>query len=330
MAKNEDGTYKVNGQQVLIPFIYKSTDNMMIQYLHQAGADYSTADGQIGIFNDTTRQFLLTIAEHVKTGAFSTFKISSYPANFLNAGQCIFAVDSTAGATWMGSEAPLLDISEDALVEFETAVMPIPQLDTENPSMISQGPSICIFNKEDPQEVLASWLFAQFLLTNGTQIAYSETEGYVPVTLKAQQDPAYQEYLSRSGEDNLEHYHVKIDAAKLLMANTANTFTTPVFNGSTSVRDAAGLLIENVCKAQRRGQTVDEAFMDNLRTDVCSLYQLSPSAPGWTAAAGGVSGGGSGGEQGPLPLPSRLLLGSLAVLWQIGRASCRERVCLSV
>ena len=57
--------------------------------------------------SDTTTQLLYTIAEHAKSGAFSTFKISSYPANFLNAGQCIFAIDSTAGATWMGTNAPL-------------------------------------------------------------------------------------------------------------------------------------------------------------------------------------------------------------------------------
>ena len=41
MAKNEDGTFKVNGQNVLIPFIYKSTDNMMIQMLRQSGYAYS-------------------------------------------------------------------------------------------------------------------------------------------------------------------------------------------------------------------------------------------------------------------------------------------------
>ena len=71
-----------------------------------------------------------------------------------------------------------------------------------NPQMISQGPSLCIFNKEDPQEVLASWLFAQFLLTNDVQTAYSETEGYVPVTQTAQESSQYQDYLSREGEDN--------------------------------------------------------------------------------------------------------------------------------
>ncbi len=40
MEQNADGTYKVNGQQVLIPFIYKSTDNMMIQSLKQLGGEY--------------------------------------------------------------------------------------------------------------------------------------------------------------------------------------------------------------------------------------------------------------------------------------------------
>ena len=39
--KNADGTYAVNGQQVMIPFIYKSTDNMMIQMLRQCGGGYS-------------------------------------------------------------------------------------------------------------------------------------------------------------------------------------------------------------------------------------------------------------------------------------------------
>ena len=305
-AKNADGTFQVNGQQVMIPFIYKSTDNMMIQYLRQAGAGYSTENGDIAIFNDTTREFLFTIADHVETGAFSTFKISSYPANFLNAGQCIFAVDSTAGATWMGSNAPLLDISEDALVQFETAVMAIPQLDPENPTMISQGPSMCVFNKEDPQEVLASWLFAQFLLTDSIQIAYAQTEGYAPVTAKAQENPQYLDYLARSGEDNGLYYDVKLQATKLLLDNIGNTFVTPVFNGSASLRDAAGQMIENVTKSTRRKQTVDEAYIDALYAEVTSLYRLDQ---GYTVQDGAHQ------DLGPLPSGAVILLVTLAIVW---------------
>ena len=149
--KNDDGTFALNGQKVMLPFIYKSTDNMMITQLKQLEADYSNDLGQIGLFHDTTASLLQTISENTQKGAFSTFKISGYPANFLNAGQCVFAIDSTAGATWMGSDAPLVDIAEDKLMQFETAVLPVPQFDPEHPKMMSQGPSMCVFNKEDPQ-----------------------------------------------------------------------------------------------------------------------------------------------------------------------------------
>ena len=51
MQKDENGKY-INGQDVMIPFIYKSTDNMMIQVLEQKNAGYSTIKGEIEIFND--------------------------------------------------------------------------------------------------------------------------------------------------------------------------------------------------------------------------------------------------------------------------------------
>ena len=305
--QNPDGTYKANGQKVMIPFIYKSTDNMMIQMLKQKAAPYSTEAGEILLFNDTTEELLRNIAQHVEKGAFSTFKISSYPANFLNAGQCLFAVDSTAGATWMGSHAPLSDISADKFVEFETAVRTIPQFDPQNPQMISQGPSVCIFNKEDPQEVLASWLFTQYLLTNEVQIAYAGTEGYVPVTSKAQNSAEYQDYLSRSGEDDEQHYNIKIEASQLLLNNTEHTFTTAVFNGSASLRDAAGQLIENTTKSVRRKETVDDSYMEALFEDMKSLYRLDQ--------LGGQGITVDKDNLGPLPTESVLLLCALALVW---------------
>lgn len=305
MEKDADGIFKVNGQNVMIPFIYKSTDNMMIQMLKQKGYGYSEDGGNILMFNDDTAELIKTIAQHGKTKAFSTFKISSYPGNFLNAGQCIFAVDSTAGATWMGSNAPLMDIHSNKVVEFETAVRMVPQFDPQNPQMISQGPSVCVFNKDDPQEVLASWLFAQFLLTDEVQIAYSGTEGYVPVTLSARNTEQYQDYLAREGEDDNEHYDIKIKASRLLLDNVQYTFVTPVFNGSASLRDAAGELIESSVKSVRRKQTVDDEYIAKLYKDVISLYRLDQI------------GGSDEGKRdlGPLPTEAKLILGSLAAVW---------------
>lgn len=207
----------------------------------------------------------------------------------------------------MGTNAPLCDISRDKIVDFETAVMPIPQFFPENPKMISQGPSVCIFNKEDSQEVLASWLFVQYLLTNEVQTAYSETEGYVPVTLKAQNSAEYQDYLSRCGEDNGTYYDVKIKAANLLLENMENTFVTPVFNGSASLRDASGQLIEKTVKSVRRGQEITDEYIEELYSDTASLYRLNQ-----------IGGGPRSAEKedlGELPRTAVWLLSALLGAW---------------
>lgn len=304
--RNEDGTYYLNSSNVMIPLIYKSTDNMMISYLKQKGAGYSTQDGDILIFNDDTKDFLFTVREHTQKGAFSTFKISSYPGNFLNVGESVFGIDSTAGSTWMGTDAPNSDLKNQSAAKFRTEVRPIPQTDPEHPKMISQGPSVCIFNKEDSGEMLASWLFAQFLLSDEIQIDYAKTEGYVPVTSKARASSEYIDYLSRAGEDNSVYYDVKIAATKLLLDNTENTFVTPVFNGSSSLRDAAGQMIENVAKSVNRKQTVDDAYIEKLFSDMRSLYRLDSSGAALSANEAFSE---------PLPAGARALLICLGLSW---------------
>lgn len=160
------------------------------------------------------------------------------------------------------------------------------------------------------------WLlgfFAQYLLSNDIQISYSETEGYIPVTTKAIDDPSYQDYLSKGGEDNLEHYSIKIDVVKLLIDNIDNTFTTSVFNGSASLRNAAGQLIEETVKGARRGKDVDGDFIDQLFEDVRSLYRLDQI-------------GNLSTDLGPLPTGSKVLLITLAVVWLgIGAYCLKEK-----
>ena len=169
--------------------------------------------------------------------------------------------------------------------------------------MISQGPSVCVFSKENSQEVLASWLFVQYLLSNEIQLGYAETEGYLPVTRKALESDEYTDYLARAGEDNKEHYRVKIEASKLLMENTKNTFVTPVFNGSASLRAAAGQLIENTVKGARRKQEMNDAFIEKLYSEVSSLYRLDQI---------------SGNQQArTIPTGSWVLLGTIAAVWVV-------------
>ena len=77
---------------------------------------------------------------------------------------------------------------------------------------------------------------------------------------------------------------------------------TPVFNGSASLRDAAGQMIESVTLAIRRKQTVDDAYIDNLFTDVSSLHRLDQV---------------ESTDLGPMPTTSVWLLGVLCATWVI-------------
>ena len=158
---------------------------------------------------------------------------------------------------------------------------------------------MCLFNKEDPQEVLASWLFAQFLLTDGVQIPYAQTEGYIPVTMRAQQNPDYQDYLARGGEDKNTHYAVKIEATQLLLDHIEDTFVTPVFNGSASLRDAA--------------RAVDLAELAGAKDLHLVVNRISPKLFGQMHATGAAATGQE--DLGPLPATAKALLAVIAAAW---------------
>ena len=284
LKRKGDGTLPFQkSDDVLYPMIYKSTDNMYITMCKQMGIPISTAEGEVLLFSEETKQLLLDLGKkgryeitNKQTGnktyesLFTTFTKVSYPGNFFNRWECIFAIDSTAGATWLGTGATSSDSASGVDVNkpnFETVVRPVPQVDVNNPQMISQGPSICLFNKEDPQEVVASWIFAQFLLTDEVQLSYTKTEGYLPVTSKTNESESFKKYL----EDE-NHYVVKREATKLVLNNIDNTFISPVFNGSSDVRDAGAYLIEGVCGNNTRFKNYNE--LDTLYTRCIEKYGL--------------------------------------------------------
>jgi multiple sugar transport system substrate-binding protein len=136
----------------------------------------------------------------------------------------------------------------------------------------------------------------QFLLTNEVQIPYATTEGYAPVTLKAQNSKEYKNYLADESV-----YEVKIEATKLLIDNTENTFVTPVFNGSATLRNEAGQLIETVAKSARRNETIDEAYFEE-------IYETARLNVDKTSTV-------SKAELGEMPFVSSLLIWMLIVIW---------------
>ena len=90
-----------------------------------------------------------------------------------------------------------------------------------------------------------------------------------------------------------------------------DTFVTPVFNGSASLRDAAGQMIEEVAKGIRRKKVIDDAFIDDLYARMVNLYRLDQINPQGAAE----DGESQRADLGPLPGTAVALLAGLALVW---------------
>ena len=246
----------------MIPLIYKSSDNFFIELAYQNNYGYTDADGNILFSNDDNKKMVQNLNDLYKENLFVTWQNTGfYPGDKFNKGETIFGIDSSAGSTWIGPSSPLGAAGNK---NFEVLVTTIPQVDVNNPLVISQGPSLCLFNKENPQEVLASWIFLQFLLTNDTQVNYAKTEGYSPVTTNAINSKEFQDFLNSD-----DTYSVQRDAILNVIEYKSKTFITPAFNGSTLVREAVGEIIDKATISKKREIDIETLFNQALQD--CTL-----------------------------------------------------------
>ena len=229
-----------------IPLGYDSEDNWFITMCEQYGSPYTSAtkvDGTNFLFdNETNWAFVERFASWYAKGWVTTKELSGgYTSDaFKKAegelGKSYMSIGSSAGATHQAPDAV------NGEYPFEVGIAPIPQVDANNPKVISQGPSVCIFQQENEQEVYASWLFVKFLTTEiEFQASFSEASGYVPVIKSVNEDELYQEFL-----DEASGYKTGIAAlsAKVCLEQEKAYYVSPAFNGSSKARDEVGLLMQ--------------------------------------------------------------------------------------
>jgi len=158
------------------------------------------------------------------------------------------SIGSSAGATY---QRPAM---VDGAYPFEVGIAPIPQVDANDGKVISQGPSVCIFQKSNPQEVVASWLFVKYLTTTVEfQAEFSMASGYVPVLKSVATHPVYADFIANAdGGDN-----VAALSTKVCLEQEKYYYTSPAFNGSSTARDQVGSLLSK-CLTADDGGDVDK------------------------------------------------------------------------
>ena len=167
------------------------------------------------------------------------------------------SIGSSAGAN---HQRPTKDPATNQY-PFEVGIDTIPQVNPDDPQVISQGPSLCIFNKSNPQEVVASWLFVKFLATDVKfQAKFSMVSGYVPVIQSVKDDPTYKAFLeSANGTE-----YVTALSAKVCLEQADAYYTSPAFNGSSTARDQVGILLQNCFTQKPQGGEDIKAMIKRL------------------------------------------------------------------
>ena len=227
-----------------IPLGYDSEANWFINMCEQYGSPYTSATGNHFLFNnEKNREFVGRFKDWYDRGLVTTQEIyGGYTSGlFCN------TTDTTSARSYIsiGSSAGAVHQAPKEGEIFEVGIAPIPQVDAiNNPKVISQGPSLCLFKKADQQQVLASWLLLRYLTTTvNFQAEMSMNSGYVPVINSVMKNPIYREFI-----DSGEGYADSIAAlsAKVCMDQESYYYTSPAFVGSSDARDQVGNLIVSV------------------------------------------------------------------------------------
>ena len=249
-----------------IPLGYDSEGNWFITMTEQLGSPYTSATEPHYLFNnDTNKAFVKRFREWYQNGYLTTQNIyGAYTSGLFTAEsgtKSYMSIGSSAGAT---HQRPTKDA--DGNYPFEVGIATIPQVDPDNPKDISPGPSVCIFNKSNPQEVIASWLFVKFMTTSvDFQAEFSMTSGYVPVLKSVADNESYKEFVAQADGGD----YVAALSAKVCLEQEDAYYTSPAFNGSSEARSQVQNIITTSLPAADES-AVDKAFQDAL--DECE-YQ---------------------------------------------------------
>lgn len=253
-----------------IPLGYDSESNWFITMCEQNESPYTSASGDHYLFdNEVNKDFVKRFRTWYQKGYLTTQKLyGAYTSALFVAEKgtrSYMSIGSSAGATHQRPAA-----LADGKYPFEVGITTIPQINSARPRVISQGPSICIFGKANPQEVIASWLFVKYLTTSvDFQAEFSMASGYVPVLKSVADNSVYKTFVGKADGGN----YISALSAKVCLTQEQAYYTSPAFNGSATARDQVGSLLAKCLTASDNGNEkamIDAAFKEAI--DECE-YQ---------------------------------------------------------
>jgi len=115
--------------------------------------------------------------------------------------------------------------------KIDFGVMPIPI--AQRAATSTGGENLFIMKTSAARQV-AAWQFAEYVLSEDFQTDWALGTGYLPVNLKARQNPRYQEFVKQQ------------PAVQVFLNQAASGRSRPIFSGYSRISDSLGRAIETV------------------------------------------------------------------------------------
>ena len=211
---------------------YDSDDNFFITLAEQYGYDYTsinqiTGKGQIGFDNDGMKNLMRKFVGYYNNHYFTTKGITkSNVNNYTTADQMLFAIGSTGGVKYQFSSNNPHNVG----------VVCIPQAPGRPRKVISQGPDFAFLDHENENRAKATWLFYKLFTSKKYNTSWALTTGYSPIRYSVMETRDYLDYIDISDKDPLTLDRLYALNAAYAGGIAENTFTSPVFKGSSEAR----------------------------------------------------------------------------------------------
>lgn len=274
-----------------IPFGYDSDENLFITASEQYPAAYTglskttneetgveTLKGEVLFNNEDSYEMAEYFKDKVDRGLMATRTLSgAYASDAMKAGDTTYMYVGSTGGTKYAYDGMADD---DVFYEdgYRVGVSTVPAFSDDNKAQIQQGPNINLFRKDDEQQMIASWLFAKYLVSPEVTAELGVKTGYAPVRTSAYETDIWTDYVAgiETNPTTMEDAIAKLikESIELFENNGEIFFTSAVFNLSSKTRSEVGNLLVKILTYKPVGDD-DAAKAADLRNYIEEQYQES-------------------------------------------------------
>lgn len=288
-------TIDSDGLLTAIPVCYDSAENMFISFAEMMGIKYTSnatdsVAEQILFKNDDAKNLLVQLKKWVNEGwlgtqsmLYYTNKASGYhqySSTMLANGKCFICFSSTAGARYFAADGFVAEPEETPVID--STIYGSGTATTAKSKVISQGPSLTFFQKENKDEEYASWIFYKFLTNTDNSANLASNANYFPLRTSSNNSTVIKT-LTDAAKETMTVETAKATkgnnyTGKMLELNKKYTsenryFTSPVFDLSSTCRTAIGNMMTAILddKTAKTDAEIEQLVNDKINSAYTSV-----------------------------------------------------------